>query len=330
MATGKTPDTYASALISQHAPSDAPIDLSGPGASTDAHDKHGKASFSNTPSTDSDKDADRKTVLTLRQRKQQALEPKRANAAVQDASKTNAYSQPKKKKTYKLPPLPKDDFKIIIRPHQGLPLRNIVSPALAAAIIAACDHQITGEQFLLRIKPGSNIVILSTPHQEVAAKARGIQHLTINGHKHAVNVYAAAGEEALRGVVHGIPPHTPAETLVANMRVRTHGVELIQARMIGDTTSATLTFSGPILPKVVYYYGRELVCHPFRATVQVCKLCRVRGHRTDVCPHPDRQICRMCGLENPSPEHPCELNCASCGGAICDWGPELYQAAKKV
>ncbi|KAL1468933.1 hypothetical protein MTO96_025134 [Rhipicephalus appendiculatus] len=98
------------------------------------------------------------------------------------------------------------------------------------------------------------------------------------------------------------------------MRVRTHGVELIQARMIGDTKSATLTFSGPILPKVVYYYGGELVCHPFRATVQVCKLCRVRGHRTDVCPHPDRQICRMCGLENPSPEHPCELKCASCGG----------------
>ncbi|KAH7944110.1 hypothetical protein HPB52_015716 [Rhipicephalus sanguineus] len=98
------------------------------------------------------------------------------------------------------------------------------------------------------------------------------------------------------------------------MRVRTHGVELIQARMIGDTKSATLTFSGPILPKVVYYYGGELVCHPFRATVQVCKLCRVRGHRTDVCPHPDQRICRMCGMENPSPQHHCELNCASCGG----------------
>ncbi|KAL1472266.1 hypothetical protein MTO96_039453, partial [Rhipicephalus appendiculatus] len=42
MATGKTPDTYASVLTSQHAPSDAPVDLSGPGASTDAHDQHVK------------------------------------------------------------------------------------------------------------------------------------------------------------------------------------------------------------------------------------------------------------------------------------------------
>ncbi|KAL1470178.1 hypothetical protein MTO96_040604 [Rhipicephalus appendiculatus] len=267
MATGKTPDTYASVLTSQHAPSDAPIDLSGPGASTNAHNQHVKVSVSNTPSTVIDKDADWKTVLTLRQRKQQAFERKRANAAVQDASKTNVHSQPKKKKTYKLPPLPKDDFKIIIRPHEGLPLRNIVSPALAAAIIAACDHQITGEQFLLRIKPGSNIAIsLECPSQK-----RG-----------AVNVYAAAGEEALRGVVHGIPPHTPAETLVANMRVRTHGVELIQGRMIGDTKSATLTFSGPILPKVVYYYGGRtclspLSCH--RPSLQAVQSTRT-PHRT--------------------------------------------------
>lgn len=66
-------------------------------------------------------------------------------------------------------------------------------------------------------------------------------------------MYAATGEDALRGVVHGIPQHTPPETLLANMRVRTHGVELVQARMIGDTKSAALTFSGPILPKTVYY-----------------------------------------------------------------------------
>ncbi|KAL1482223.1 hypothetical protein MTO96_033942 [Rhipicephalus appendiculatus] len=42
MATGKTPGTYASVLRSQHAPNDAPMGLSGPGASTDAHDQHVK------------------------------------------------------------------------------------------------------------------------------------------------------------------------------------------------------------------------------------------------------------------------------------------------
>ncbi|KAL1479727.1 hypothetical protein MTO96_051626 [Rhipicephalus appendiculatus] len=146
-------------------------------------------------------------------------------------------------------------------------------------------------------------------------KARGIRLLTINGTAHAVKAYAATGEDALRGVVHGIPQHTPTETLLGNMRIRTQGVKLLQARMIGDTQSATLTFSGPILPKTVYYYGGELLCHPFRATVQVCKICRDKGHRADVCPNPARQICNVCGLENPSAGHPCEPNCASCGGA---------------
>ncbi|KAL1483561.1 hypothetical protein MTO96_033101 [Rhipicephalus appendiculatus] len=100
------------------------------------------------------------------------------------------------------------------------------------------------------------------------------------------------------------------------MRVRTHGVELIQARMIGDTKSATLTFSAaPFYPRSSITTGENLFVIPSVPPSKFAKkLCRVRGHRTDVCPHPDRQICRKCGLENPSPEHPCELNCASCGG----------------
>lgn len=85
---------------------------------------------------------------------------------------TNTTRRPKEKFP-KLPPLPKDDFKII-RAHQGLPLRNIVTPTLATAIIEACQHQFSGDQFMLRINPGSNIAIFSTKHQEVAEKARGI------------------------------------------------------------------------------------------------------------------------------------------------------------
>ncbi|KAL1446081.1 hypothetical protein MTO96_044692 [Rhipicephalus appendiculatus] len=219
-----------------------------------------------------------------------------------------------KKGGVKLPPLPKDDFKIVIRPHQGLPLRSITTPEMAAAVTAACKHTVTGEHFLLRIKPGSNIVIISTPEQEVAERLRSITARTLNGRTHAVNVYAATGEEALRGVIHGIPSRTPAETLMANLRVRTQGVEIIQARMMGETKSATLTFCGPTLPRFVYYCGGELACHPYRATVQVCKTCCSKGHRTDVCPQPDARVCRICGTRDPTDGHMCVPKCASCGG----------------
>ncbi|KAH8025070.1 hypothetical protein HPB51_002966 [Rhipicephalus microplus] len=62
--------------------------------------------------------------------------------------------------------------------------------------------------------------------------------------------------------------------LMVHLRVRTHGVESITARMIGTTKSAAITFFSPTLPRTVYYYGGELRCYPFRPTLQVCKVCR--------------------------------------------------------
>lgn len=96
-------------------------------------------------------DDDWQTVLTLRQKKQQARERKRQTDST--GSTNPAKLRKRRRGIPKLPPLPKDDFKIVIRPHQGLPLKTISTPALAEAIVMACDYQIRGEQFLLRIKP---------------------------------------------------------------------------------------------------------------------------------------------------------------------------------
>ncbi|KAH8039500.1 hypothetical protein HPB51_007402 [Rhipicephalus microplus] len=71
--------------------------------------------------------------------------------------------------------------------------------------------------------------------------------------------------------------NTSTETLMAHLRVRTHGVEIITARFIGTTKSAAIIFFGPTLPRTVYYYGGELRCYPFRPMLQVCKLRLVRG-----------------------------------------------------
>ncbi|KAL1486136.1 hypothetical protein MTO96_047083, partial [Rhipicephalus appendiculatus] len=315
MATG-TLGAFEATTTSRHgetAPAEN-MDLTGPGSSVldGRHDeKSGRSGQNNEerPRTDDDW----QTVLTLRQKKQQARERKRGTDSTGSTSPTKPHQR--RRRTPKLPPLPKDDFKIVLRPHQGLPLKTISTPALAEAIVTACSNEIRGEKFLLRIKQGSNIAILSTPSQDVAQRARLISSLTVNGRAHAVNVYAATGEDAIRGVIHGLPPRTPAETIKANLRIRTQGVELIHARMIGDTKSAALTFSGPSLPRVVYYNGGELLCHPYRATVQVCKTCHAKGHRTDVCPQPDLNLCRTCGLRDPVDGHPCEPKCASCGGA---------------
>ncbi|KAL1442449.1 hypothetical protein MTO96_030793 [Rhipicephalus appendiculatus] len=170
------------------------INLTGSGTSAGYSTNQTEVSRSTLPSSnDADNDADWQTVIILRKRKKQASERKRSNApAKHDAETDTDTKRPpslKRKKACKLPPLLKDYFKIVPRPHRGLPLRNVITPALAIAIIESCKHQFSGEHFLLRIKPASNIAIFSTPHQGVAMKAPGILLLTINVTAHAVKAY---------------------------------------------------------------------------------------------------------------------------------------------
>ncbi|KAH8039503.1 hypothetical protein HPB51_007405 [Rhipicephalus microplus] len=115
------------------------------------------------------------TVLTLRQRKALAKEKKAKSVNFfttsyhQQVSPAEATRKSKYRPAHRwLPPLPKDDFKIVVRPHQGLPVKTLTTPLLADAVIEACNGKISGEQVLLRIKQGSNIFIVSTPHQTVA------------------------------------------------------------------------------------------------------------------------------------------------------------------
>lgn len=289
----------------------------------DAHDPPGSHEpRTQTHRTENAKqtDGDWQTVLTLRQKKAlaQAKNQKRysENAGTSTAhhtSSTPAPGKPKRKSNYRrLPPLPRDDFKIVVRPHQGLPVKNFTSPQLADAVTAACNGQVSGDQFLLRIKPGSNIFIVSTPSQEVADKIRRIAQLNLNDRAYAVNTYVATSEGTNKGVIHGLEPRTPPDTLKANLRIRTQGVEILNARMLGDTKTAVITFYGDITPRYVYYKGGELACYPYKNTTQVCKICHDIGHRSDVCPQPDIVVCHTCGTQNPAPDHECAPICKAC------------------
>ncbi|KAH8024666.1 hypothetical protein HPB51_000397 [Rhipicephalus microplus] len=165
--------------------------------------------------TDSQNQADGawQTVLTLRQKKALAKEKKAkfidfSNTSYhQQLSTAEATGKSKYRPAYRgLPTLPKDDFKTVVQSHQGLPVKTLTSPLLADAMIEACSGQISGEQFLLRVKRGSNIFIVSTPHQTVADHVRHITTLKINGRPHSVNAYVAKSEGTTKGVIHGLDP----------------------------------------------------------------------------------------------------------------------------
>ncbi|KAH7943194.1 hypothetical protein HPB52_006290 [Rhipicephalus sanguineus] len=228
------------------------------------------------------------TVLRRRQNKSQTKKQK--NAAEAADCNTSSSSQPKQGSQEKhgrrprrrrpLPPLPKEDIKIVLRPHKGLAVKDLLGYEISTAVIDACHRHFDGSSFMLRVHPGSNIIILSTPHEHVAKELREITHLTIRGRAHSFNSYVADPEGVLRGTVHGIPSGTSQAELMANLRVRTQGVKIERARMLGSTKTAIITFMGSTLPRCVYFMGAEAVCYPHKPTKQVCKVCHSAGHRT--------------------------------------------------
>lgn len=121
----------------------------------------------------------------------------------------------------------------------------------------------TGNDFIVRTRHGSNITIVSTPHEETARVLRRVNTLAMGGKVYAFNTYVAAPEGTLRGVIHGVDPKTPPEELLANLRVRTQGVTVHSALTLGDSNTAVITFEGPMIPRYVLYYGGEVACHPY-------------------------------------------------------------------
>lgn len=214
----------------------------------------------------------------------------------------------------RLPPLPKGDIKIIMRPARGLPIKEHSIVEITKAIAEACKggRQLL-HKYVVRPRNGSNILIVSTPDTEAADELRKITKITLRGVSHDITTYVAFSEEEVRGVVHGFPAGTTPQDLMDGLRIRTQNTRIIQARMLGKSKTALITFEGNTVPKVVYYYGGEMPCFLYRPTRQVCHVCMKPGHRSDVCPTPNVKTCHQCLTENPVEGHKCPVKCALCG-----------------
>ncbi|KAH8041912.1 hypothetical protein HPB51_019547 [Rhipicephalus microplus] len=121
------------------------------------------------------------TVLSRRQKKLLKKQQSQMEKAVKANEKFESYPPAEKQKREATqgfrqrkrrgpPPLLKEDIKIILRPHKGLWVKNILGLELSRAVIDACQRSFNGNDFLLRVHPGSNVEILSMPSMEVASR----------------------------------------------------------------------------------------------------------------------------------------------------------------
>lgn len=225
----------------------------------------------------------------------------------------------------KMPPLPKNDIKIIVRIRGGLNIAKIGAAVVADAITAAaCIDDVKREADTICPNFQQNIVVVSTPEEENATKYVRIKDLCIAGHMHEAAAYRAAPHETCKGIIKNVPLSEGPEALHRKI-VNPRNPLALAAKRIKESGTIIIAFEGYKVPNYVRFGNALVRCTLYRKQIDVCYACGKLGHRADVCPSPEEAVCRGCGSPNPGEAHRCTPKCELCGGEHITAGKECKQ-----
>ncbi|KAH9379875.1 hypothetical protein HPB48_006109 [Haemaphysalis longicornis] len=265
-------------------------------------------------------------------RRKQAKERQLASTSVEPPQTTRPST--KQRNLLKPPPLPRNDFKVIIRPRDSLDLNHWTTVQVGTSLRSKLKVD-TSNSFdktvvlhnKLRIDAKQHIIIYSTPNLSLANKLTKLQTLHVGATDYAITKYTAAADESVKGIVQGIPLGTTPDDILENLEAPGHKTFYVQ--MLGQAYTAVITFAGKRLPFFVYYMNGEMRCTPFRPTRHVYRICLEKEHRAYVCPTPDTAKYQTCGTANPDPDHPCAPKCVLCKGEHPTTTRECLQRLKR-
>ncbi|KAH7977690.1 hypothetical protein HPB49_003185 [Dermacentor silvarum] len=235
-------------------------------------------------------------------------------SSTRSRSKTRPPVKAQVLKAGRMPPLPSNEIKVIIRPKGALNIAKIGSTTMITAVFQAAQLSPAAiQQDTVCPNTQQNIVIVSTPSPQNADRYVCIKSIQVNGVTHDVNAYETAAEDTTEGVIRGMPLSDTSQQINANI-VNTRNPLALAAKSIATTTTVVIAFSGPDVPYLVRFGATLIPCSLYRKQIEICCQCGHLGHRMDVCPFPNNKICRGCGDRNPPPDHTCNPKCSLCGG----------------
>lgn len=209
-------------------------------------------------------------------------------------------------KASRLPELPHDDTKIIMRPGGGLRVCEVSRAEVSRAVtVAAQIGAMEAREDVICLNNQQNIIIISTPSRDRADKYGTEECIDVRGTAHAVSAYESAPRGTVKGVIRGVPLEDTAEE-IQDLIVHKYNPTALQANRIGKTTTVVIAFEGHKVPHYVKYGNVLMECTLYRKQIDVCYQCGRVGYGMDVCPNPQDRICRGCGLSNPNKEHVCD------------------------
>lgn len=216
-------------------------------------------------------------------------------------------------KASRLPHLPAEDYKVIVRPRGGLSVSEHRQARIYCCLRnAAGVGREAAEEDSICINYKQNIVVVSTPSEERARKYGAITKIKVGEREHEASAYRAAPENTSKGLIRGISQEESSEDILHSL-VTARNPSILHAKRMGNTDNVIVLFDGLNVPRYVNYGALIVRCSLYRKQIDICYGCGRLGHRADVCPNPDDKICRGCGVSKPTQEHQCEAKCQLCG-----------------
>lgn len=159
-----------------------------------------------------------------------------------------------------------------------------------------------------------NIVVVSTPKPDHAARYVRIKSFKVMDTEYEVSAYEAAPQATCKGVIRRVDIRNSQSAITRNI-VQERNQLLLAAKRIKTSGSVIGLFDGLRVPNFVRYGPTLLRCYLYRKQFDVCFSCGSVGHRSDVCPTRDSVRCRGCRSLSQPANHVCMPKCKFCGGA---------------
>lgn len=230
-------------------------------------------------------------------------------------SRTPAASVKKRLATAsRLPHLPREHFRIIVRPRGGMDVKKISQIKVTQALATAAQlNPAETEGDIVCVNVVQNIFVVSTPTEKNARAYARVEDLLVETSRYKVNAYLAAPDNTCKGIVRGVDLDFDHNRL-RDMIVQPRNPKVLEVKRIKNTTTIIVLFDGLKVPNYVMCGASLLRCTLYRRQTDVCYACGRLGHRADVCPAPEKTVCRGCGTASPAEDHECSPKCSLCGG----------------
>ncbi|KAL1468808.1 hypothetical protein MTO96_041242 [Rhipicephalus appendiculatus] len=199
----------------------------------------------------------------------------------------------------RLPGLPKDHYRVVVRPKGSLDVRKVSRIKVTQALVmAACLGPPQAEEDIVCANDIQNIFVISTPHARNAEAYAKVKQVRVGETLHEVSTYVTPPGDTCRGVVRGIDPELSDDRL-GELFVHARNPKVLGVRRIKQTPTVIVLFDGMKVPNYVMCGTNMIRCTLYRRQIDACRTCGKLGHRSDVCPTPTAITCPDCGASSP-------------------------------